>query len=57
VEARGLAFHYVCVFQSPTHVLEVTGELDKEERRAGRSGNDLGAGFTRCDDGVEKRLS
>jgi hypothetical protein len=34
----------------------VTVDLDKEERRAGRSGNDLGAGLTRCDGGVDKRL-
>jgi hypothetical protein len=29
----------------PTPSLEVTGDLDKEERRAGRSNNDLGGGF------------
>jgi hypothetical protein len=31
-------------------------DLDKEERRAGKSGNELGAGLTRCDGGVDKRL-
>jgi hypothetical protein len=34
----------------------VTGDLDKEERRAGRSGNDLGAGSTECDGGINERL-
>jgi hypothetical protein len=34
----------------------MTGDLDNEELRAGRSGNDLGVGFTRCDGGVDKRL-
>jgi hypothetical protein len=34
----------------------MTGDLDKEERRAGRSGNALGAGFTDYDGGVDKRL-
>jgi hypothetical protein len=34
----------------------VTGDLDKEERRVGGSGYDLGAGFTRCDGGINERL-
>jgi hypothetical protein len=33
----------------------VTGDLDKEESRAGRSGNDLGAGFTGCGGGIDER--
>jgi hypothetical protein len=36
--------------------LEVTGDLDKEERRALRSGNDLGADSTGCDGGINERL-
>jgi hypothetical protein len=42
--------------RSTSPALEVTGNLDKEERRAGRSGNDLRAELTGCDGGVEKRL-
>jgi hypothetical protein len=34
----------------------VTRDLDTEERRARRSGNDLGAGLKGCDGGVENRL-
>jgi hypothetical protein len=34
----------------------VTGDLDKEERRAGGGGNDLGAASTGCDGGVDKPL-
>jgi hypothetical protein len=37
-------------------VLEVTGDLDKEERRAGRSGIDLGAGLTGFEGGINERL-
>jgi hypothetical protein len=33
----------------------VTGDLDKEESRDGRSGYDLGAGLTGCDGGVDGR--
>jgi hypothetical protein len=33
----------------------LTGDLDKEESRAGRSGNDLGAGFTGCGGGIDER--
>jgi hypothetical protein len=29
----------------PPHALEVTGDLDKEERRVGGRGNDLGEGL------------
>jgi hypothetical protein len=54
--ARALAFHYVCLSWSPSLALEVTGDLDKEDRRAVSNGYDLGAGFTRCDGGVDKRL-
>jgi hypothetical protein len=46
-EEGALAFHSVCVSRSPPPpALEVTGDLDKEDRRVGRRGNDLGAGFT-----------
>jgi hypothetical protein len=37
-------------------LLEATGDLDNAERRAGRSGNDLGAGFTGFDGGINERL-
>jgi hypothetical protein len=40
----------------PAHAFEVTGDLDKEERRAGRSGNDLVAASTGCVDKADKRL-
>jgi hypothetical protein len=33
----------------------VTGDLDKEESRDGRSGYDLGAGLTGCDGGIDER--
>jgi hypothetical protein len=33
----------------------MTGDLDKEDSRAGRSGNDLGAGFTGCGGGIDER--
>jgi hypothetical protein len=46
---------HVLVPHSPPHALKVTGDLDKEERRAGRSGNDLGAGLTRFDGGINER--
>jgi hypothetical protein len=32
------------------------GDLDKEERRASRSGNDLGAGLTGFDGGINEPL-
>jgi hypothetical protein len=35
--------------------IEVTGDLDKEERRVGRRGNDLGAGLTICGGGIDER--
>jgi hypothetical protein len=34
----------------------VTAGLDKEKRRVGRSDNDLGAGSTGCDGGIDVRL-
>jgi hypothetical protein len=34
----------------------VTGDLDNEERRVGRSGNDLGEGLAGCDGGINDRL-
>jgi hypothetical protein len=39
----------------PPHVLEVTGDLDKEDRRVGGCGYDLGAGFTGCGGGIDER--
>jgi hypothetical protein len=54
--AGALAFHFVCVSRSPPPALEVTEDIDKEERRAKRSGNDLGAGSTGCYGGVDKRV-
>jgi hypothetical protein len=39
-------FFYVNVSQSPPSALEVMGDLDKEDRRVGRRGNDLRAGLT-----------
>jgi hypothetical protein len=33
-EARTLAFQDVCLSRPPPHALEVTGDLDKEDRRA-----------------------
>jgi hypothetical protein len=41
--------------RSPSPALEVRGDLDKEDRRVGRHGNDLGAGLTGCDGGIDKR--
>jgi hypothetical protein len=35
--------------------LEVTGDLDYEESRDGRSGYDLGAKLIGCDDGIDER--
>jgi hypothetical protein len=40
---------------APPHALEVTGDLDKEASRAGRSGNDLGVEFTGCGGGIDER--
>jgi hypothetical protein len=36
--------------------LKVTEDLDKEQRRVGRSGNDLGAGPTGGDGEINERL-
>jgi hypothetical protein len=33
----------------------VTGDLDKEDRRVGRRGNDLGAGLRVCGGGIDER--
>jgi hypothetical protein len=33
----------------------VTGNLDKEDRRVGRRGNDLEAGLTGCGGGIDER--
>jgi hypothetical protein len=54
-EARAPAFPFVCVSRSPPPAMEVTGDLDKEESRAGRSGNDLGTGFTEWGGGIDER--
>jgi hypothetical protein len=55
-EARAPVFVCVYVSRSPLHALEVTGDLDKEERRVGKSGNDLGAGSPGCDVEINERL-
>jgi hypothetical protein len=58
LEARAPSFPFARVSRPPPNppALEVTGDLDKEERRVGRSGNDLGAGSTGCDCGINERL-
>jgi hypothetical protein len=33
----------------------VIGDLDKEDRRVGRRGNDLGAGLTGCGGGIDEQ--
>jgi hypothetical protein len=33
----------------------VTGDLDKENRRVGGRGYDLGTGLARCDGGIDER--
>jgi hypothetical protein len=40
---------------STPHALEVTGDLDQQDIRDGRSGYDLGAGHTGCDGGIDER--
>jgi hypothetical protein len=49
------ASFFICLSRSPPHALLVTRDLDKEESRDGRSGNDLGAGLTGCDGGIYER--
>ena len=39
----------------PPLVLEVTGDLDKDDRRVGGRGYDFGAGFTGCGGGIDER--
>jgi hypothetical protein len=39
----------------PPLALDVTGDLDKEDSRDGRSGYDIGGGLTGCDGGIDKR--
>jgi hypothetical protein len=48
-------FPSVYVSRCPPHALEGTGDLYKEESRAGRSGNDLGPGFTGCGGWIDER--
>jgi hypothetical protein len=50
------AFSSTRVSWYPPHALKVMGDPDKEERRGGRSGNDLGAGLTGLDGGINERL-
>jgi hypothetical protein len=33
----------------------VTGDLEKEKSRDGKSGNDLGTGLTGCDGGIDEQ--
>jgi hypothetical protein len=44
-EARAPVCSSFCVSRPPPPALEVTGDLDTEERRVDSSGNDLGAGL------------
>jgi hypothetical protein len=46
---------FVCLGPPPP-AFELTGDLDKEERRVGRSGYDLGAGSAGCDGGIHEGL-
>jgi hypothetical protein len=54
-EARAPVFPFVCVSRSPPPALEVTWDLDKEDRRVGRRGNDLGAWFTGYGGGIDEQ--
>jgi hypothetical protein len=49
------SFSSLYVSRSPPPALEVTGDLDKEDRRLGRRGNDLGAWPAGCGGGVDER--
>jgi hypothetical protein len=49
------ASFFIGVSRSPPPAVEGTGDLDYEESRDGRSGNDLGVGLTGCDGGIDKR--
>jgi hypothetical protein len=53
-EARAPVFFYICVSRSPSLALEVTRDFDKEDRRVGRRGNDLGTGLTGCGGGMRR---
>jgi hypothetical protein len=55
-EAIARAFPSLFVSRSPSLDLDVTGDLDKDERRVVRSGKDLGAGSTGCDGGINEHL-
>jgi hypothetical protein len=54
-EAGAPIFFCVSVSRSPPPALEVTGDLDKEDRRVGGRGYDLGTGFAGCDGGIDER--
>jgi hypothetical protein len=53
-EAGAPFFFSICVSWSPPPALELTGDLDKEDRRVGRRGKNLGAGLTVCGGGIDK---
>jgi hypothetical protein len=53
--AEGALAFSVLLFGSFPSALVVMGDLDKEESRDGRSGNDLGTGHTECDGGIDER--
>jgi hypothetical protein len=53
VAATAIAF-YVRLSQSPQYTLEVTGDFGLEESLDGMSVNDLGAGLTGCDGGIDE---
>jgi hypothetical protein len=55
-EAGEPAFPSVYESRSAPPTLEVTGDLDKAQRRVGRSGNDMGAEPTGCDGGINERI-
>jgi hypothetical protein len=52
--AIALAFS-IRLSQSTLPAFEVTGDLDTEENRDGRSGNELTTGLTGCDGGIDER--
>jgi hypothetical protein len=51
---RSANFPLCCVSRSPPRALDVTGDLDMEDSRVGRRGNDLEAGLTGCGGGIDE---
>jgi hypothetical protein len=54
-EAGAPTFSVSMCLGPPPPFLEVTGDLDKEDRRVGGRGYDLGAEFTGCGGGIDER--